>query len=311
MKKAIWIIVVCLSITSILFAQEMLVNGTFDNGLDGWTHFPLMDGNHEGEVDGTDDGDGPAMGSGPYLWMFCEGTSYMNQCIYQPIIVQPGDTFDIDGAFKDMTGGELNTWWMELYVGFDEPIIDTDYPAEKGILNGFKTWDGCAAGIDGTFKEDGCVAPADSIWIAPNDLESDTVYFMIKTGIYPDNADPILYEVAVDEMTMVKRGGGSAVNPQPAARPTEFILHPNFPNPFNPSTTIRFALSAASEMALSIYDVNGRLVRTLMHETLNSGTYSIDWDGLDSRGNAVPSGVYLCQLKSGSMTETQRMILMK
>lgn len=299
-------------ITRLVSAQELLVNGDFSDGTNGWTHYPLLDGSAAGTINVADDQDRPAKGSGPYLEMFCEGTSYFNQMIFQTFTVQAGDTFDFDGAFKDLTLGELKTWWLELYIGLIPPEEDVDYPAANGIQNGFKTWDGCGPGVDGTFKEDGCVSPRKSMWVAPADIVGDTTaYFIIKTGIYPDNSDPIFYDIAIDELTLTKRGGASAVKQKPAVLLTDFTLYPNCPNPFNPSTTLRFAMPKTAEITLAIYDINGRLVRKLMQETLNSGTYSITWDGRDSRGNIQPSGVYLCRLQSGSYSKTQRLILMK
>jgi hypothetical protein len=101
------------------------------------------------------------------------------------------------------------------------------------------------------------------------------------------------------------------VAPQTAAVPHSFMLYDNFPNPFNPSTTIRFSLSGPAAVSLRIYDAGGRLVRTLVEEPLSAGPHERAWDGADSRGAAVSSGVYLYRLDAGSFTRTRKMILIR
>lgn len=88
--------------------------------------------------------------------------------------------------------------------------------------------------------------------------------------------------------------------------PYEFKLEQNYPNPFNPSTAIGFQLSAVSSAKLTVYDVLGREVATLVNEILNPGNYTVRLDGA-----GLPSGVYSYQLKAGTFTQTRRMILSK
>jgi hypothetical protein len=89
-------------------------------------------------------------------------------------------------------------------------------------------------------------------------------------------------------------------------------LLPNHPNPFNPSTTIQFDLPASGGLVrLQVFDVTGRLVRTLVSEPLGSGRHSVDWDGRDSRGQLVGSGTYFARLRTEGWEETQKMSLLK
>ena len=85
-----------------------------------------------------------------------------------------------------------------------------------------------------------------------------------------------------------------------------FALHPNFPNPFNPSTTLQFSIPERSHVTLKIYDVMGRDVFTLVDRKLSSGTHSSQWDGSNH-----PSGIYFLQLESLGQTHKQKIILMK
>lgn len=84
-----------------------------------------------------------------------------------------------------------------------------------------------------------------------------------------------------------------------------------FPNPFNPSTTISFALPKAGNVQLLVFDVRGRVVRTLVKERLDSGVHSITWDGQDDGGRRVASGVYFCRLRREQTTDAIKVVLTK
>jgi len=88
-------------------------------------------------------------------------------------------------------------------------------------------------------------------------------------------------------------------------------LSQNVPNPFNPQTTIRFTLPQNERVALAIYNANGQLVKTLASGEKARGTYDITWDGRDSKGNSVSSGVYFYRLSAGKFSETRKMVLLK
>jgi hypothetical protein len=86
----------------------------------------------------------------------------------------------------------------------------------------------------------------------------------------------------------------------------------NYPNPFNPGTTIRYTLPEASLASLRVYDVAGRLVRTLFADRkVPAGTYEIDWDGRDEDGGEVASGVYFFRIDAGAHTFTRKGVLLK
>ncbi len=91
----------------------------------------------------------------------------------------------------------------------------------------------------------------------------------------------------------------------------EFQLYPNFPNPFNPSTAIRYQLSTFSKVELSIYNNLGQKVITLVQGNEKRGMHTAQWNGLDANGQAVSSGVYYAVLRAGSQRQAQKMILMK
>ena len=95
------------------------------------------------------------------------------------------------------------------------------------------------------------------------------------------------------------------------AIPTAYALNANYPNPFNPTTNISFALPVDSRVSLKIYNVAGQLVRTLVNETMAAGIHTVTWDGANSNGEKVASGIYFYQLSAENYTQTRKMCLMK
>ena len=95
---------------------------------------------------------------------------------------------------------------------------------------------------------------------------------------------------------------------------TSFELTQNYPNPFNPSTTIDYNIHSSGYVSLNVYDVMGRLVRTLVDEYKEAGNangYSVTWNGLDNLGNKVSTGVYIYSLQAQGVSTTKKMVLMK
>jgi hypothetical protein len=89
-------------------------------------------------------------------------------------------------------------------------------------------------------------------------------------------------------------------------------LFANRPNPFNPGTVLRFALDGAEEgVSLKVFSASGRLVRTLGEGSFPAGMHTMEWDGRDAEGHAVPAGVYYYQLDLGGEKLTRTMVLLK
>ena len=93
--------------------------------------------------------------------------------------------------------------------------------------------------------------------------------------------------------------------------PKELSLSQNYPNPFNPQTTITYNLPTNTNICLSIYNVNGQLVRTLTNTKQNAGTYSIEWNGKDNNNNILSSGLYFYRLDTDNESITRKMLLLK
>ncbi len=115
--------------------------------------------------------------------------------------------------------------------------------------------------------------------------------------------------VYIDDATITWTPTGVADNG--TVTPTAFSLNQNYPNPFNPTTMISFSLPAKGQVDLSVYDLLGRRVRTLISNDLPAGQHSIVWDGRDEAGHDVASGVYLYKLDASGATDAHRMTLLR
>lgn len=105
---------------------------------------------------------------------------------------------------------------------------------------------------------------------------------------------------------------GVHVQPIPLGNPKTFQIVRNYPNPFNPNTTIEFNIAKAVPVTVKIYDVLGREVKTLLdHQTLNPGLVRLTWNGTNASGNPVGSGVYFYRIVAGNKVTTRKMMLMK
>ena len=91
----------------------------------------------------------------------------------------------------------------------------------------------------------------------------------------------------------------------------EFALYPNYPNPFNPETRIRFQLAENSNVRLMIYDVLGRKVRTLVSKRMDAGHHVLNWNGLNDAGADVASGMYVYRIKAGDFIAHRKMLLVR
>ena len=93
--------------------------------------------------------------------------------------------------------------------------------------------------------------------------------------------------------------------------PNSFKLYPAYPNPFNPETTISYDLPEQSFVEITIYDMLGKKVRSIVNEKQNPGHKSILWNAKDDYGTVVSAGLYIYQVQAGNFIQTNKMILLK
>ena len=110
----------------------------------------------------------------------------------------------------------------------------------------------------------------------------------------------------------VLAGPGAIGDEGGAPRPQKFTLYQNYPNPFNPSTNIVFELPKAQKITVTVYDVTGRKVKTLIDDkVMSAGRNEVTWNGLNQKGNAVSSGLYFYRVSTSDYSKIRKMVLMK
>jgi len=130
----------------------------------------------------------------------------------------------------------------------------------------------------------------------------------IDNGIFTSGEGQPLIDAANRIIAALQTGLPKLVMP---AQPTEYLLGQNYPNPFNPSTTISFALPRGGEIMLAIYNLRGQLVKTLVSGALPAGHHEVMWDGTDSKGTSIATGVYLSRLEAKDFVATRKLLLTK
>jgi hypothetical protein len=121
-------------------------------------------------------------------------------------------------------------------------------------------------------------------------------------------------EAGVDDFKLLADLDGIVdveVDSSPSGVPMASFMDAAHPNPFNPRTTISYGINANEKVSLAIYDVNGRLVRTLVNTNQVAGNYAVVWDGRDDNGRDVASGVYYSRVKAGSFSTSSKLNLLK
>ena len=100
-------------------------------------------------------------------------------------------------------------------------------------------------------------------------------------------------------------------NEKEIAVPTVYALEQNYPNPFNPSTQIRYALPEVSSVTITVYDMMGRIVRTLVRDSQSAGYHTALWNATNERGLPVSAGMYIYTLQAGDHHHIKKMVLLK
>ncbi|MCK5126051.1 MAG: S8 family serine peptidase [candidate division Zixibacteria bacterium] len=141
-------------------------------------------------------------------------------------------------------------------------------------------------------------------YLAPG--ESDTAAFAIIGGLTWDDfiSNAVLAQQKYDDLP-------TDTDDENITLPLQFTLHQNFPNPFNPATTISFSLPKAGEVIAQVFDILGREVRTLSNSYYPAGEHELFWDGKNKDGQSVASGVYFYRVRHDSENLTRKMVLMK
>ena len=152
------------------------------------------------------------------------------------------------------------------------------------------------------FTEDINLEALITIYFEDDDLEYDTEYFYrlyyVSGGDNSEYSD--ILSVTLDWMSVE----GNQL-------PKTYAIHQNYPNPFNPTTTLRYGLPEDVMVNITIYDMMGRIVSTLVNENQSSGYKTLQWNATNDSGQPVSAGVYIYKIKAGHYAQTKKMILLK
>lgn len=169
-------------------------------------------------------------------------------------------------------------------------------------------------------------AGGEDMWLVQVDMNGDLVWQKTLGGSSSDVAysvqqtldggfimtgHTLSFGAGVHDVWLVKIEPDATSIGDPNFTVNDFKLHQNFPNPFNPSTTISFDITNSGYVQLEIYNMLGQKVRTLVNQNLQHGSHSATWDGRTDTGLQVPSGVYFYVLRAGDITGTKSMMLVK
>jgi len=158
-------------------------------------------------------------------------------------------------------------------------------------------------------------------WVMASKIENGTLKIaMAGTTPLTDGAVAYINLSLKDKDAVVSIQGSTIMNDQVAGAlnavqireiPSEFSLSQNYPNPFNPTTSIKYAISENARVTLTIYNILGQAVRTLVNAEQEAGFYTTKWDGTNDFGGKVSSGIYIYRITAGSFTSTVKMNLLK
>jgi hypothetical protein len=209
------------------------------------------------------------------------------------IVGEAADSIDIVAAF-DPTGVCAGFSHVVLHngVSYINLAIYGDDPTTPGVDEGMNS------GEPFTIQ----VYDASEGFVYFNEL--DTFYCWSNTNGAPLDPPCNDYNLVYDFVTDVDENTGVEL-------PTLYSLSTNFPNPFNPTTTIAYSLPERSHVRISVYNILGEHVITLIDGEKSAGSYTITWDGRSGSGNSIATGIYLYRLQAGEYTETKKMILLK
>ena len=208
-----------------------------------------------------------------------------------------------------------NTRGNSIYVGYDGTLVE-DANGFVSSETGAWTWVELQKGGNArTISVASAGAHTVQLWMREDGTSVDKVVLTTDEAFEPTGEGPDESPRATGAIGVAAKSGldveKSLIQDDSPALPEEFMLEGNYPNPFNPTTTIRFALPESGAISMAVYDMLGREVSVLVNGEMNAGWHEVQWDGRSYSGATVPSGVYLVRLAMGSNVQVHRVTLLK
>ena len=215
------------------------------------------------------------------------------------------EAVDIGGLFITDDIGNYDDYY-QIPVGNDSTIIQpgsflllwADKESEQGVLH-----------VEIKLSKDG---EQIGLFMPDSTTVVDTLTFGeqsddVSYGRYPDGSDTwqLMNPTPGITNTQELRSNVDLIIP------SQYTVHQNYPNPFNPVTTLRYDLPENGYVNITIYDMMGRQVKTLINQTQDTGYRSVIWDATNDYGKPVSAGIYLYQIQAGEYMQTKKMVLLK
>jgi len=213
-----------------------------------------------------------------------------------------------------------NTLWETVIQGGH---VDVPHSLQETIDGGYIVF--------GHTTSYGVGQPADNIWLLKFDTAGDTLWTKVIGGVGDDRAlfgqqtsdggyivtgytvpsGTFFWDLWLIRLAPEVFSRQLAMTESPGFFPSSFYLHQNYPNPFNPVTTVKYDLPEQSQVDITVYDILGRHIKTLVNGYQEPGIKTLMWDATDNEGRPVISGVYLYRIRAGDFEQTRRMMLVK
>ncbi|HCT52712.1 MAG TPA: hypothetical protein DF712_09650, partial [Balneola sp.] len=212
------------------------------------------------------------------------------------IVADQDFTFTWNGSV-DFDGDDVTYEWRLLSEDTTQVLVSsmsdsegtaTSLLASTVDVNEFLAEQGVDVGQSGSF-----------VWHVRATDGSDTLGVRGSYGNFGDDWEPIYRHITIERAVITS-------NDFEAGTPDKFALEQNYPNPFNPTTNIKFALPKTADVTLTIYNMLGQKVSTLINEKMNSGFHIVPFDASN-----LSSGMYIYRIQAGSFTSTKKMLLIK
>lgn len=264
-------------------------------------------------------------GSNTYYLFYKQDTDSLTLDLSQMQGAQPAVAVDAKAAYAEIDLGTLQSeqhTWAAPYVSdwgiavgtFQEetgnileiPAFTASVAEDEVIL----TWRTSSPQSLSRFEVERATAPTPGDWkqiavVTADDTQQDYTYRdeNLSAGEYRYRIKIVGVEGAFEY--------SSAIQVSVAAAVEGFQLQRNYPNPFNPDTYIRFSILETSHVALSIFNISGTEIRTLLDESLDPGSHTVVWNGNNNQGDPAASGVYFYRLEAGDVTRVRKMTLLR
>jgi hypothetical protein len=232
---------------------------------------------------------------------------------------QEGDSITITGTVQETSGLTEIGAITDFVLNSSGNPLAAPVVSEPGVIDTSEAYEGVLVETDSvvvTYVDDATgewqVARLDTCWVghwAGYSYGPEVGHALNVTGIvgYSDGiykVQPRYDEDIEDANSGVRPGDGGVI-------PKELTLAQNRPNPFSPATEIRYGLPKTGRVELTVYNVSGQVVKTLLDGDQPAGNWRVAWDGTDARGHRVADGVYFYSLKSGGRSLTKRMVVLR